>query len=149
MAATSMAAARLAPGEVAVRQLDFECVVAARLAFVARAHSRRAPLTVNGDVVINDPAIRIIRIQRIAGHHRLFRTQAVAVVDEFKSPKNAPILMPPATPKLAFAPEGGVGAAYDDESQREKVGSAGLSCPRTAGSMSSPLPPVTQTLSVA
>src|SRR2546425_13300057 len=81
VASTRMAAAQIAPGEVAVRQLDLEYVVAARLALVARPHSRRARLTVDGDVVINDPAIRIVRVKRVAGHCRVFHVHTAAVVD--------------------------------------------------------------------
>src|SRR5439155_17142902 len=81
VASTRMAAAQIASGEVAVGQLDLKYVVAARLALVAHPHSRRACLTVYGDVVIDDPAIRIIRVKRVAGHGRLFDVHAVAVVD--------------------------------------------------------------------
>src|SRR5439155_16727483 len=80
VASTRTAAAQIATGEVAVRQMDLKCVVAARLALVAHPHSRRARLTVNGDVVVDDPAIRIIRVKRVAGHCRLFHVLAVAVV---------------------------------------------------------------------
>src|SRR6266404_8338083 len=81
VASTRTAAAQIATGEVAVRQLDLKYVVAARLALVAHPHSRCARLTVNGDVVIDDPAIRIIRVKRVAGYCRLFHVHAVAVVD--------------------------------------------------------------------
>src|SRR5881396_3264784 len=66
VASTRMAAAQIASGEVTIGQLDLEYVVAARLALVAHPHSRRARLTVNGDVVVDDPAIRIIRVHCIA-----------------------------------------------------------------------------------
>src|SRR5437879_3780876 len=81
VASTRMAAAQIATGEVAIGQLDLEYVVAARLALVAHPHSRRARLTVYRDVVVDDPAIRIIRVKRVAGYCRLFHVPAVAMVD--------------------------------------------------------------------
>src|SRR5712691_7612494 len=81
VASTRMTAAQIATGEVPAGQLDLEYVVAARLTLVARAHSRRSRLTVYGDVVINDPAIWISRVKRVAGHCRLLHVHTVAVVN--------------------------------------------------------------------
>src|SRR3989442_179332 len=81
VASTRMRAAQIATGEVAVGQLDLEYVVATRLALVAHAHARGARLTVNRDVVVNDAAIRVVRVERVARHGGGLHVHAVAMIN--------------------------------------------------------------------
>src|SRR5438552_6277096 len=60
VAPTGPAATQIATGEIAVGQLDLEYVIPARLALVTCPDSRSARLSINRDVVVNDPAIRVI-----------------------------------------------------------------------------------------
>ncbi len=81
VAATGVVAAQIATCEVAVGQLDFEYVIPARLAFVAHADSRSARLTVDRNRVVDDPAIRVIRINRVARDGRVFDVHARVMID--------------------------------------------------------------------
>src|SRR6266536_852864 len=81
VASAWMGATQIAAGEVAVGQLDFEDVVAARLAFVAGPDSRGAGLAVDGHSVVDNPAIWVIGIRRVSGDGCGLDVHAVAVVD--------------------------------------------------------------------
>src|SRR4051812_46668131 len=78
---SGMAAAKIAAGEVTVGQLNFEYVVTAWFAFVAHPDSGRAGLTINRDVVLDNPTIGIIRINLVAGHRRRLHVHPVAVIN--------------------------------------------------------------------
>ena len=80
IAAAGAAAAQIAAGEVAVGQLDLEYIVPARLALIADAHSAGPRYPVNGDVEVNDPAIRIIRINGVDRHGGILDVLAIAMV---------------------------------------------------------------------
>ena len=54
VASARLSTAQIANGEVTVGRLDFKYVLSARLALVARPHSRRARLTVDRDVVVDE-----------------------------------------------------------------------------------------------
>src|SRR5262245_17468393 len=90
-----MTTAQIATGKVAVGQLDFENVVPARLALVTRPHSRGARLTVDGDGVVNNSAIRITRIRLVARDSRGFHKHAVTVVDVIQVAPERPVLDSP------------------------------------------------------
>src|SRR6266487_2510662 len=76
-----MTAAQITAGEVAARQLDLEYVVAARLALVAHAHPRGAGLSVNINIVVNDAAIGVGRIDCVSGDGGGLHVHSVAVVN--------------------------------------------------------------------
>src|SRR6266516_6579394 len=75
-----MTAAQITAGEVAARQLDLEYVVAAWLALVAHAHPRGAGLAVNINIVVNDAAVGVVRINGVSGDGRGLHVPSVAVV---------------------------------------------------------------------
>src|SRR5882672_4235295 len=90
VAPTRPTATQIATGEIAVGQLDLEYVVAARLALVAHPHSPRACLAIDRDVVVDDPAIGVIRIDGVARDGRGLHVHAIAVVDVVQvAPKGA------------------------------------------------------------
>src|SRR5437763_271380 len=97
VAATCVTAAHIPTRKVTVGQLDLEDVAAARLALVANAHSRRARLAVNGDVVVYNPAIRIVGVQNVAGYRRSLDMLASASVREVQVPPQFPTLLLDAT----------------------------------------------------
>ena len=66
VAATRLVPAQIATGKVAVGQLNLEDVIATWLPFVASADPGRAGGTVDVHVVVDDPASRIVGIDRIA-----------------------------------------------------------------------------------
>src|ERR1041385_4310944 len=80
IAAAWLAAAQVAAGEVAIGQLDLEDVVAARHTLVADADPRGASLAINGHSVVNDPAIRIVGVNRIASDSGGLDVRAAAMV---------------------------------------------------------------------
>ena len=74
-------AAQIAPGEIAVGQLDLEYVIPARLALVTCPDSRSACLSINRDVVVNDPAICVVRIRGVSSDGGGLHMRAVAMID--------------------------------------------------------------------
>src|SRR5439155_23751643 len=92
VAATRPAATQIATREIAVGQLDLEYVVAPRLALIAHADSGSAWLTVDRDVVIDDPAISVIRINCVSGDRGLFYVHAVPMVDVVEVPPERAVL---------------------------------------------------------
>src|SRR6266704_2558792 len=81
VATPGLAPAQVPAGKVTVGQLDLEDVVAARFAFVAGAHARRAGLVVDRDIVVDNPAVRVARIDRVTGDRRGLHVHPVTVVD--------------------------------------------------------------------
>src|SRR5437867_10139898 len=113
-----MTSSQVAAGEVAGGQLDLEYVVPARLALVAGPDSRRAGLTVNGDIVVNDSAGGVVRVHGISGHRGGLHMHAVAMINVVKVAPERSVLDAPRHTEVGLGPRR---RAHDPAAARQEV----------------------------
>ena len=133
VASARLAATQFAAGGITAGQLDFEYVISARFALVAHADSRHARLIVDRDGVIDDPAIRVKRINRVSGDRCGFDLHATVMIDVVKVAPECAVLGTTRHTEVrlgAGRSAGNPAAAGDEVATRRCFGTAGNSSGR-------------------